>query len=258
MNLKWTLALPVLLGCCDLGNYTVGSAPADLTVAGPCTPLAKQDCDTGMLGICANGFQTCQSDRQWGNCASIVIPGQVAEACDGLDNNCDGHVDEGFVWKDPVISMDVSIGQSCCAGAGVCRRCNGTVACRVAGVPSCDATVIPPPNNSWHAAAQPPDGGTYDWNCDGKVDAILCRNCTEEPVAANDDRLSICRPFLDCSKLKTKADCEAVGGGFTTISDIDCNTCGFMSSFKILSCSWMGTSCTYTDVASLSGRVYCH
>jgi len=56
-----------------------------------CTPDDTQSCDTGELGECAAGTQTCQPDGTWGICVRDVDP--VPEVCDdpgALDEDCDG------------------------------------------------------------------------------------------------------------------------------------------------------------------------
>ncbi len=48
-------------------------------------------CDTGMPGVCAQGTDQCRS----GALACVPVNTSRAEACDGLDNDCDGTVDNG-------------------------------------------------------------------------------------------------------------------------------------------------------------------
>ncbi len=75
---------------------------------GECQPGETQECGTG-VGACTFGTQSCGTDGTWGDCLGGVQP--VAEVCDGVDNNCDGQVDE---------SLTQSCETACGAGTEVC------------------------------------------------------------------------------------------------------------------------------------------
>jgi hypothetical protein len=87
-----------VVGCdCDDGNANSYPSAAEL-----CDGL-DNNCDGQVdealviacgsnVGVCQQGTQTCVNG-QYGTCVGEVGP--TAELCDGLDNNCDGQVDEG-------------------------------------------------------------------------------------------------------------------------------------------------------------------
>jgi hypothetical protein len=67
-----------------------------------CTLGESQGCYTGDpaqagVGACALGMQTCMGDGEratWGDCLGSVMPS--AETCNGVDDDCNGVVDEGL------------------------------------------------------------------------------------------------------------------------------------------------------------------
>ena len=58
-----------------------------------CEDGETRPCGTD-VGECEMGLQTCQ-DNQWGPCEGGVEP--QPEVCDGLDNNCNGMIDDGLI-----------------------------------------------------------------------------------------------------------------------------------------------------------------
>lgn len=62
-----------------------------------CLPQSERSCYTGQAGtafkgLCHTGRQICTKRRTWSSCMHEQTPRQ--ETCDGLDNNCDGQIDE--------------------------------------------------------------------------------------------------------------------------------------------------------------------
>lgn len=88
-------------------------------------PGGGSACGTGLLGVCAAGVTQCSSGGLI--CQQNVQPS--AETCDGLDNNCNGQVDEDF----PQLGMACSEGLGACAGTGtlVCNAAGNGTQCNI-------------------------------------------------------------------------------------------------------------------------------
>jgi large repetitive protein len=61
-----------------------------------CVNGSTQACGS-LVGMCEKGTQTCQGGA-WGDCVGGVLP--TAETCDGVDNDCDAIIDNGFTNTD--------------------------------------------------------------------------------------------------------------------------------------------------------------
>ena len=61
-----------------------------------CLDGSRQECGSA-VGICTTGVQIC-SQNTWGECQGQILP--QAEDCNGLDDDCDGRVDEEVVAQD--------------------------------------------------------------------------------------------------------------------------------------------------------------
>jgi hypothetical protein len=96
-----TCTTPVADGCGateTCGNGVDDDCDGSIDENCACTPGAVQSCFRGppgrrTTGSCLDGSQTCAtSGLTWGPCVGGLSP--AAETCDGLDNNCNGCVDD--------------------------------------------------------------------------------------------------------------------------------------------------------------------
>jgi hypothetical protein len=99
--------------CSNGGTCQGGVCTATST---QCTPGQTRPCYTGPpgtqdVGVCRSGTQTCVAVDTWGACSGEVTPSP--ETCNGLDDDCDGIIDDGF-----------DLGQLCSCGGQI-----GTTVC---------------------------------------------------------------------------------------------------------------------------------
>src|SRR5574341_1051116 len=134
----------------------------------------SQPCGTDE-GQCVAGTKTCQPDLTWGLCEGV---GPAPEACNGLDDDCDGQTDEDF-----------GLGAPC--GLGTCAS---ALACTSDGT------------GTWCTGGQTPrtelcDG--LDDDCDGQTD--------EDFGLGAPCGLGVCAGALGCTPDGMGTECA--GGG---------------------------------------------
>jgi hypothetical protein len=96
--------------------------------ASGCIEGAVESCGSD-VGVCVSGTRTCV-DGQLGACVGAVGP--TPELCNGLDDNCDGAVDEGFGLgqacdgpDSDLCADDVMTCDGCSLGPDIPETCNG-------------------------------------------------------------------------------------------------------------------------------------
>jgi MYXO-CTERM domain-containing protein len=146
------------------------------------------------VGVCLAGVKTCQQgqDGSYGfsSCQGQVLPS--SEVCNGLDDDCDGVVDD-LAAGPPVVPLTEPCysGPPSTDGVGVCRAGSRTCTSGSWGVCLGEVTPIADPCGS-------PEGGTTatDRDCDGAIDACgtctpgTTRNCYDGP--AGTDGVGLC------------------------------------------------------------------
>ena len=129
-----------------------------------CEEGAQRDCGT-QVGACRLGKETCRNNA-WSECEGGQSPQN--EQCDGLDNNCDGDIDNGEVCQAGAFCAGASGCQVRVCEDGEERPCGiDEGVCRI-GIQTCS-------DNAWGAcrgqilpAGEACDGADND--CDGVID----------------------------------------------------------------------------------------
>lgn len=177
-RIPWLRTIAVVTGAVLISACGTPTEPKEEPdVEEGCESGSQRDCYDGPegtfgVGPCTSGIQTCV-DGKWGACVGSVTPGE--EVCNGIDDNCDGTIDEGVT--------------NACGGCGELEFIPGE-ACGECGLWECagENELIctgdgKPPTDSCTAD----NGCEGEWSCDGNG-------------------------FLSCHAVEVRNPCDVCGG----------------------------------------------
>jgi len=191
---------------------------------------AGESCSTGKKGACALGVTVCASGATTTTCQELVQP--KPEACNGVDDDCDGVVDNGATCP---TAGDACINGACVAGCGSENFCDPGFTCEnfVCVNPQCVGVTC--------GADQICRGGTCATACVGVT-------CPHGQTCLNDVCVDLCAG-VTCATGESCKDGICFAG---------CTACGGITCTAPLSCDGTSGDCVDTSCASAcASGTYC-
>jgi len=205
---------------------------------GPETDEAKQPCSVqNGYGICF-GFKTCDGAVGWGECDALV-PDE--ESCDGVDNDCNGFIDDGLPPTQP------------CEVSNDFGTCDGLASCVGQGGWACQA-VEPGPEACDGVDNDCDDATDEDFKIDGEYalddHCGVCNNVCDDAIP---NAFAVCDAGYEIPKcvVETCDDGFYQAGPFTCfpVEETMCGPC-----VADADCPTPGDLCLELDGGSFCGR----
>jgi len=210
---------------------------------GECTPGEIRPCGTD-TGECSSGINVCLGDGSWSSQCFGEIP-PTTEICDGLDNDCDGQIDEGGVCGSNCTN-DCSYGSRRCSGNGYqvcgdfdsdsCSEWSQTTSCSYGEICENGYCITPCTNDCSPLGLQQCFGNDFktcgQYDSDACLDWSTLTNCGSGKICDSGQCVSEQTCQDEC--VYGSKTCE--GDEYKVCGDFDSDSCSEWS--QVTSCSY--------------------